>query len=188
MRRIVDAIFVQDQRVGQRADLQEPVPVHRVPGQTRHLQAEHDAGPRQADLGHQPLESFAIGGRGARLPQIRIDDDDPIQRPSQRDSLLPKRILPLRALGVLEHLTQSGLPDVEISTPLEVTGFYLLMRIVSHRATSHCFSKSMPARMATISGRMPGGNSCGLSVAATGCVAATTAVHEEQTSIHSHIP
>ena len=92
---------------------------------------------------------------------------------------LPKRILPLRALGVLEHLTQSGLPDVEISTPLEVAGFYLLMCIVSHRATSHCFSRSMPARMATISDRMPGGSSCGLSVAATGCVAATTAVHEE---------
>src|SRR6266436_8431869 len=125
---------------------------------------------------------------GARLPQIRIDDDDPGQRPSQRDGLLPQRILPLRALGVLEHLTQSGLPDIQISTPLEVTGLHLLMCIVSHRAASPCFSKNMPARIATISDRMPGGSSCGLGAAATGSVAATTAVHEQQTSIHSHIP
>ena len=42
---------------------------------------------------------------------------------AQHDSLLPERILPLRALGVLQYLTQSGLPDIKISTPLEVTGF-----------------------------------------------------------------
>ena len=157
VRRIVDTIFIKDQRVGQRADLQASVPVHRVPGQSRYFQAEHDAGPHQADLGYQPLESFAIGGGGARLPQIRIDDDDPVQRPSQRDGLLSKRILPLRALGVLQHLTQSGLPDIKISIALQVTGLHFLMCIVIHRVTSHCFSRTIPARRATISDRMPDG-------------------------------
>ncbi len=190
MRRIVDAVFIKDQAVGQRGDLQESVPVHRVPGQERHFQAEHDAGPRQADLGYQSSESFAIGGRGARLPQIRIADNDPVQWPPQSDGLLPKRILPLRTLGVFQHLTQSGLTDIEISTPLEVAGFYILMCVVSYWATSRCFSRNRPARIATISDCMPGGSICGLgvAVAATGCGTATTAEREEQTSIHSHIP
>jgi hypothetical protein len=95
------------------------MPVHGVPGQAGHFQTEYDSGPRQTDLGHQPLESLAIGSRGARLSLIRIDDDDPLQRPSQRDGLLSKRILALSAFGVLKHLTQSGLADIEISTPLE---------------------------------------------------------------------
>ena len=82
MRRIVDAVFIENQRVGQRADLQQAMPVHRVSRQARDFQAEHDAGAAQADFGHQPLESFAIGGRGARLAQISIDDDDAVQRAS----------------------------------------------------------------------------------------------------------
>src|SRR5215469_594057 len=105
MRRIVDAVFIEDQGVSQRADLQQAMPVHRVPSQTRDLQAEHDSSPPQTDLGHQPLESFAIGSRGALLSQICIDHDDSVQRPTYRDSVFPQRVLPLRALGVLEYLT-----------------------------------------------------------------------------------
>ena len=58
--RIVDAVFIQDQRVSQRTDLQQAMPVHRVAGQARDFQAQHDSGPAQTDLAHQPLESFAI--------------------------------------------------------------------------------------------------------------------------------
>ncbi len=139
MRRIVDAVFIKNQGVGQRADLQQAMPVHRVSSQSRDFQAEHDSGSPQTDLGHQPLESFAIGGRGARLPQIRIDHDDSVQRPTQRDSVLPERVLPLRALGVLQYLTQGGLPDIQIRIPFQVTGLHFLMRVVSHRPASNRF-------------------------------------------------
>jgi hypothetical protein len=93
---IVDTVFIKDQRVGQRADLQESVPVHRVAGQVRHFQAKHDAGPVQADLSRPLLESSAIGDGGARRPEIGTDDYDPVERPSLRNGLLPNRKVPLR--------------------------------------------------------------------------------------------
>jgi hypothetical protein len=42
--------------------------------------------------------------------------------------------------------------------------------------------------MDTISDRISGGTHGGLAVTPTGSIEATTAVHEEQTSIHSRIP
>ena len=44
VRRIVDAVFVEDQGVGQRADLEQAVPVGRVARQARDLQPQHDPG------------------------------------------------------------------------------------------------------------------------------------------------
>ena len=43
MRGIVDAVFVEDEGIGQRADLQQPVPVCIVPRQARDFQAQHDS-------------------------------------------------------------------------------------------------------------------------------------------------
>jgi len=60
VRRVVRTIFIANQCVGQRADLEQPVPVHRVARQTRDLQAEHDAGMPHADLGHEALEAFTV--------------------------------------------------------------------------------------------------------------------------------
>ena len=42
MRGIVHPVFIQDERVGQRADLQEPMPVRRVAREARDLQAHDD--------------------------------------------------------------------------------------------------------------------------------------------------
>jgi len=63
--RVVDAVFVQDERIGQRADLKQSVPVHRVSRQPGYLESEHDAGASQADLRHQTLKAFAVSGRSA---------------------------------------------------------------------------------------------------------------------------
>jgi hypothetical protein len=46
--RIVDAVFVRNERRGQRAQLDEAVPVGRVARKTRDLQAHDDAGACQA--------------------------------------------------------------------------------------------------------------------------------------------
>ena len=63
---VVEAVLVADQRPGERADLEQPVPVGVVAGQARDLEAEHDPGLAQADLGDQALEALAAGRRGAR--------------------------------------------------------------------------------------------------------------------------
>ena len=80
--RVIEAVLVADQRAGQRADLQQPVPVGVVAGQPGHLQAEHDPGPAHADLGDQALEAVPVGGRGAGLALVGVDDDDLLGWPS----------------------------------------------------------------------------------------------------------
>ena len=80
---IVNAILIQDQGVGERADLKQTMPVHRVSRQARHLKAEHDACTAEADFGDQTLKTFPISGRSSGLSQIRIDDDDLILLPAE---------------------------------------------------------------------------------------------------------
>ena len=63
---------------------------------------------------HEPLKAFPVGGRGAGLAQIAVDDDDLIDGPAERDRALTQGVLPLRALGVLEDLPERRLADVEI--------------------------------------------------------------------------
>ena len=135
VRRVVDAILVADQRGGQRADLQQPMPVHRVASQARDLQAEHDAGMPHADLGHQVLEALAVR-RGARLAEVAVDHDDAFLGPAQRHRALAQAVLALGALGVLEHLPQRRLTHVQVGVALEVAGLHLLMGIVHHAMAS----------------------------------------------------
>ncbi len=135
VRRVVHAVLVADQRVGQRADLQQPMPVHRVARQARDLQAEHDAGMPHADLGHQALEAFAVR-RGTRLAEVAVDDDDALLGPAERHRALAQAVLALGALGVLEHLPQRRLAHVQVGVALEVAGLHLLMEIVHHAMAS----------------------------------------------------
>jgi hypothetical protein len=60
---------------------------------------------------------------------IIVDDDNAIVRPPERHCALPERILPLRALGVLDDLPESRLPDVEIGEPCEVFGADLVVLV-----------------------------------------------------------
>ena len=53
------AILIQDQRVGERADLQQAVPVRVVPRQPGDLQAHDDAGFPEGDFTDQVLEAVA---------------------------------------------------------------------------------------------------------------------------------
>jgi hypothetical protein len=135
VRRVVHAILVADQRGRQRADLEQPVPVHRIARQARDLQAEHDAGMPHADLGDKALEALAVG-RGAGLAEVAVDHDDALLGPAERHRALAQAVLALGALGVLEHLSQRRLTHVQVGVALEVTGLHLLMGIVDHARTS----------------------------------------------------
>ena len=131
--RVVQAVLVEDQGVGQGADLQQAVPVRRVAGQPRHLQAEHDPDLPQADVGHQPLEAGAAGGLGARLAQVVVDDHDLVGVPAQGDRLVLEAVLPPRALGVLLDLEEGRLADVEISLSRQMAGGDLVVE--AHEVT-----------------------------------------------------
>jgi hypothetical protein len=110
----IETIFVEDQRAAQGTDLQQAVPVTAVAGEARDLQSEHQSGSPQAHFSHQPLESDAVRGRGARLAQVRIDYNDLFFCPAQPQCLLPQAILALSALLMLKYLSRSRLPDIEL--------------------------------------------------------------------------
>ncbi len=65
---VIEPVLVTEEGASQCAVLQQAVPVGVVASQTGDLQAEHDPGPTQADLGHEMLEALLVGGGGARGP------------------------------------------------------------------------------------------------------------------------
>ncbi len=111
--RIVEAVFVADEGAGQAAELEELVPVGGVTGQPGAFQSEHDPGPAQGHLGDQLLESFPVGGGGAGVALVDVDHGDLGAGPAERDRSAAQVVLADRGLGVVEHLLERGLADIE---------------------------------------------------------------------------
>jgi len=88
VRGVVDPVFVQDQRVEQGADLEQPVPIRVVAGEPRDFESEHDAGAPHADFGDELGEAFAVGCRGCRATEVLVDDHDLVLRPAERHGSL----------------------------------------------------------------------------------------------------
>src|SRR5215472_9265828 len=65
----LEPILIQDQGLGQRADLEQAMPLRGIAGQPRHLQAKYDADLAHADRGHQLLEALAVGS-SPRLAEV----------------------------------------------------------------------------------------------------------------------
>lgn len=78
---VVQAVFVKDQRIGERADFQQAVPIAGVTRQTRHLKPQYNSRLAHPHITYQTLKPFAVGGR-AGLTEIGIDDDDAVVRPT----------------------------------------------------------------------------------------------------------
>lgn len=60
VRRVVEAVLVEDQGIGQGADLEEAVPVRGAARQAGHLEPEHHADLAHADGGHEALEASPV--------------------------------------------------------------------------------------------------------------------------------
>src|SRR5659263_97398 len=93
--------IVEDQRLGQRADLEQPVPVGVVPRQPGDLEADDDAGLAHADVGDEPLEAFPALGAGAGAAQVIVDDDDLVGGTAERHGPAAQRVLAVGGGGVL---------------------------------------------------------------------------------------
>ena len=101
---IVDAVLVEDERVGERADLEEPMPVGGAPREPRDFQAHGETDPPEADLSHQPLEAVARGGAGGREPLVLVDYDDLLGAPAEGIRPALEVVLARGALAMLDHL------------------------------------------------------------------------------------
>ena len=56
-RRVIDPVRIADQRLGQAAQVDEPIPVGIVAGQSGHPQAQHQTDVSEGDLGGQPRKA-----------------------------------------------------------------------------------------------------------------------------------
>jgi len=122
---VVDAILVEDERLGEGADFQEPVPVRRIARQARHLQPHHEPHAAEADLGDEALKALALDRRGARQPEVLVDHDDLIGGPAEGLGPPLEVILTSRTLAVIVDLLQRGLPHVEVGLPAQMVGRHL---------------------------------------------------------------
>jgi len=108
--------------MGDRTDLQEPMPVGAVTREARNFQPHDDSRLAQSDLGNEPLKAFPFAGGLAALTLIVVDDNDAILRPAERYGPATQSVLALGALRVFQNLAQRGLTDIEIGGALEVFG------------------------------------------------------------------
>ena len=83
MRGIVHAIFIEDERLGERTNLEQSMPIARLTREARHLQSHDQAHATQPHIGHEPLEAVTLGRRGARQSLILIDHLNPIRGPPE---------------------------------------------------------------------------------------------------------
>src|SRR5487761_1548435 len=134
--RVIQAVFVEDERVGAGADLDELLPVGGVAGQPGAFQAQDDAGPAQGDLRDQVLEPGPVSGRGAGAALVDVDDVDFVLRPAERGRAAFQVVLPPGRLGVVDHLVEGGLADVEVGVAAQPRGGHLGDVIAAHGGPS----------------------------------------------------
>jgi hypothetical protein len=81
---------------------------------TRCVEAQHEAGLAQADLGDEALKTETRIAGSTRLPEIFVDNLDSVARPTQHRSTADKTILQLRAFRVLANLACRRLSNIDI--------------------------------------------------------------------------
>src|SRR5271157_1006574 len=116
------------------------MPVATGPGQTAHLQPQHEAHVIQANLGQQSLESRTPGDRLPALTEIIVDDQHPRRGPSQSLGPLAKPILHLRRLAVFADLFGAGLAHVDKGIAVQMPCVHLGTGPLSlpHTRGVHC--------------------------------------------------
>src|ERR1017187_4540444 len=106
MRGIVDTVFIEDQRLRESGQLQQPMPVGVVASKSRHLEAKHDAGTPESDFADQLLETIPVVSMRAGDACIAVDRVDTLYGPAKRHGAFAQTVLALATLGVLKDLSQ----------------------------------------------------------------------------------
>ena len=112
-RRVIDAVSVADQRVGEAGEIDETVPVGVVAGEPRHLETKDKSNAGERDLGSEARKSGARDGAGAGEPEVLVDDDDAILGPTELARFVGKCILPLCRLAIVLDLGCARLAQVD---------------------------------------------------------------------------
>src|SRR3954466_629603 len=111
--RIIDAILVDDEGVGQATDLDEAVPVAAGTSQSRGFEAQDGTDATEPDLGHQVLEAVATEYGGAGVTLVLVDDVDVSLGPSELLGASRQVVLACGAGDVVADLHGGRLSDVD---------------------------------------------------------------------------
>ncbi len=117
---MVDPVRIPNQRIKQRAQFQESIPVGTVAGQAGHLIAHDDADLAQPNIRRQVLKAVAARSVLGRTALVVVDDDDLVPLPTQLKQPFLERSLVHGALGIPQHLFGAGLPEVNDPLALHV--------------------------------------------------------------------
>jgi hypothetical protein len=129
-RRMIDAVVVANESVGDAAQFQQPIPIGIVPRQTGDLQSEDDAHVGQCDFAGEACKSGARVPAGTGKSEILVDDHHLFLRPSQLAGAIGQGVLTGSGLAIMLDLTGGGLANVHI-------GSALLMRWVDFGRITH---------------------------------------------------
>src|SRR5690242_18678382 len=93
------------------------MPVTTRAGQTRHLDAEHQTDPAEADFGDQALKAGPIG-RAAGAAKILVDDEDALAGPAQLNGAFDQTVLQTGRLLMTLDLLRRRLPETDDRRPV----------------------------------------------------------------------
>src|SRR5499433_2984994 len=119
-RRVIEAVAIADQRVGEAGEIDEAIPFGIVAGQARDFQTQHEADTGERHLGSEPGKAGAGRGSAARQAQVFINDDDPFGGPAELTSLAGERVLPFSRFAIVLDLSGAGLTQIDDSMAREM--------------------------------------------------------------------
>jgi len=160
--RVVDAVRIDDQGAGQRAEIDEMLPVASVARQSRRLDAIDRADGARAEFGDQSLEAGSRGEAGARAAEIVVDDRDGGEAGGARG--LGQGVLTLSALEVAQYLRHRRLADVDDGGARQMISADLR----AHHRPPRCWSRSSPRWRSAEARRAPRAAPASAAPSATG--------------------
>jgi hypothetical protein len=90
--RVVKAFAIRDEHAEHRSEFEQLMPVPIVAGQARSVEADHEPGVAEADLGDQLLETVALDAARTRFAEVLIDNLHALMGPPQTDRAIGQAV------------------------------------------------------------------------------------------------
>ena len=110
-RRMIDAVGIADQRVGEAGEIDEAMPIGIVARKARHFEAEHEPDVGERHLGGETRKAGSCNRAGAGKAEVLVDDENAIVGPAELARFAGKRILPLRRFAIVLDLARRSIGE-----------------------------------------------------------------------------
>src|SRR6516164_1436341 len=115
--RMIDAVGIADEGMGDAAQIEQTVPVGVVAGQARDLQSQHDSDLTEGHFSDHAGKTSTLGKPRARDPEVLVEDLDLIAWPAECHGAFGQLVLPRGGLPVVFDLGGARLAHVDHRTP-----------------------------------------------------------------------